>query len=106
MALLAKKKTKSSVPPLAADTYPAVCVGVVDLGGIELAGHLHIGPFQLCHLAAQHIHCVLAQRISLFLEVLCYIQLFYIIWLFSCVILEICSFNVSMDSFIILARSR
>lgn len=32
MALLAKKKTKSSVPPLAADTYPAVCVGVVDLG--------------------------------------------------------------------------
>ena len=32
MALLAKKKAKSSVPPLAADTYPAVCVGVVDLG--------------------------------------------------------------------------
>ena len=32
MALLAKKKAKSSVPPLAADTYPAVCVGVIDLG--------------------------------------------------------------------------
>jgi hypothetical protein len=32
MALLAKKKTKSSVPPLDADTYPAVCIGVVDLG--------------------------------------------------------------------------
>ncbi len=32
MALLAKKKTKSSVPPLAADTYPAVCIGVIDLG--------------------------------------------------------------------------
>lgn len=32
MALLAKKKTKSSVPPLDADTYPAVCFGVVDLG--------------------------------------------------------------------------
>lgn len=32
MALIAKKKAKSTVPPLAADTYPAVCVGVVDLG--------------------------------------------------------------------------
>lgn len=32
MALIAKKKTKSSVPPLDADTYPAVCIGVVDLG--------------------------------------------------------------------------
>lgn len=32
MALLAKKKAKSTVPPLAADTYAAVCVGVVDLG--------------------------------------------------------------------------
>lgn len=32
MALLAKKKTKSSVPSLDADTYPAVCIGVVDLG--------------------------------------------------------------------------
>ena len=32
MALIAKKKAKSTVPPLAADTYPAVCIGVIDLG--------------------------------------------------------------------------
>lgn len=32
MALIAKKKAKSTVPPLAADTYLAVCIGVIDLG--------------------------------------------------------------------------
>jgi len=32
MSIIAKKTAKSSVPPLAADTYTARCIGVVDLG--------------------------------------------------------------------------
>lgn len=32
MSLKIKKKSGSSVPPIEAGTYPAVCVGVVDLG--------------------------------------------------------------------------
>lgn len=32
MSLKIKKKSGSSVPPMEAGTYPAVCVGIVDLG--------------------------------------------------------------------------
>lgn len=32
MSLKIKKKTGSSVPPMDAGTYPAVCIGIVDLG--------------------------------------------------------------------------
>lgn len=32
MSLKIKKKTGSSVPPIEAGTYPAVCIGIVDLG--------------------------------------------------------------------------
>ena len=32
MSLRIKKKSGSSVPPIDAGTYPAVCVGIVDLG--------------------------------------------------------------------------
>lgn len=32
MSLKIKKKSASSVPPLEAGTYPAICVGIVDLG--------------------------------------------------------------------------
>lgn len=32
MSLKIKKKSGSSVPPMDAGTYPAVCVGIVDLG--------------------------------------------------------------------------
>lgn len=32
MGLIVKKRKASSIPPMDAGTYPAVCIGVVDLG--------------------------------------------------------------------------